>query len=83
MDFLPGWLGCDPRKLKLHFKSRQLPIQIDIDAYINKTCQKLSSPYNIPYAPCMESEYQHLPHKWPSHVGKYTSTMEHILGYGC
>ena len=22
--------------------------------------------------------YQHLPHKWPSHVGKYTSTMEHM-----
>ena len=20
--------------------------------------------------------YQHLPHKWPSHVGKYTSTMD-------
>jgi hypothetical protein len=24
--------------------------------------------------------YQHLPHKWPSFVGKYTSTMEHM---GC
>ena len=22
--------------------------------------------------------YQHLAHKWPSHVGKYTSTMEHM-----
>ena len=22
--------------------------------------------------------YQHLPHKWPSFVGKYTSTMEHM-----
>ena len=72
-----AWLW-PPEKLKLHFKSRQLPIQIDIDAYINKTSQKLSSLYNIPYAPCMEYEYQHLPHKWPSHVGKHTSTMVRI-----
>ena len=32
----------------------------------------------IPYAPCMEYESQHLPHKSPSHVGKYTSTMVRI-----
>ena len=26
----------------------------------------------------LEYAHQHLPHKWPSHVGKYTSTMEHM-----
>ena len=26
----------------------------------------------------LEYEHQHLPHKWPSCVGKYTSTMEHM-----
>ena len=33
-----------------------------------------------PYAPWCWNIYLHLPHKWPSFVGKYASTMEHM---GC
>jgi hypothetical protein len=33
---------------------------------------KLAFFHDIPYAPWCWNIYQHLPHKWPSHVGKYT-----------
>jgi hypothetical protein len=32
----------------------------------------------VPYAPWCWNIYQHLPHKSPSFVGKYTSTMVHL-----
>ena len=38
----------------------------------------MENPTKIPYAPWCWNIYQHLPHKSPSYVGKYTSTMEHM-----
>ena len=35
-------------------------------------------PLGIPYAPWCWNIHLHLPNKWPSFVGKYTSTMEHM-----
>jgi hypothetical protein len=38
----------------------------------------MENPTKIPYAPWCWNIYQHLPHKSPSYVGKYTSTMQHL-----
>ena len=36
------------------------------------------TPHHFPDAPWCWNSYLHLPQKWPSFVGKYSSTMEHL-----
>ena len=54
------------------------------DVYHKKSCRispeehETETKFSHMRTMVLEYESQHLPHQWPSHVGKYTSTMEHM-----